>query len=68
MNDVEHQMKRGKVDKQRESMFARYRYLGVSDPGLQMLGSNEFDVSCLYGTRASFQYIRIILALYYSQA
>ena len=49
-------------------MVASYRYLGVSNPGLQMLGSNECDVSCLHGTRASFQYIRRIPALYYSQA
>ena len=26
-------------------MVARYRYLGVSNPGLQMIGSNECDVS-----------------------
>jgi len=38
-------MKRGKVDKQGESMVASYRYLGVSNPGLQMIGSNECDVS-----------------------
>ena len=65
-------MKRGKVNKQEESMVASFRYLGVSNPGLQMIGSNECDVSCLYGTRAfqsSFQYIRTIPALdYYSQA
>ena len=48
---------------QGESMFASYRYLGVSNPGLQMLGSNECDVSW-YGTRASFQFIRRIPALY----
>ena len=41
-----------------------YRYLGVSNPGLQMLGSNECDVSYQYGTRASFQYIGRIPALY----
>ena len=45
-------------------MVASYRYLGVSNPGLQMLGSNECDVSYQYGTRASFQYIRRIPALY----
>ena len=28
-------------------MVARYRYLGVSNPGLQMIGSNECHVSCL---------------------
>ena len=56
-------MKRGMVDKQGESMVASYRYLGVSNPGLQMLGSNECDVSYQYGTRASFQYIRRIPAL-----
>ena len=49
-------------------MVASYRYLGVSNPGLQMIWSNECDVSCLYGTRASFQCIRRIPALYYSQA
>jgi len=48
-------------------MVASYRYLGVSNPGLQMLVSNECDVSYKYGTRASFQYIRRITALYYSQ-
>jgi len=58
-------MTRGKVDKQGESMVSRYRYLGVSNPGLQMIGSNEWD---LYGTWASFQFIRRIPALYYSQA
>ena len=41
-------------------MVASYRYLGVPNPGLQMIGSNECDVSCLYGTRASFQYLRRI--------
>jgi len=41
-------MKRGKVDKKGESMVAIYRYLEVSNPGLQMIGSNECDVSCLY--------------------
>ena len=46
-------------------MVARYRYLEVSNPGLQMIGSN---VSYLLGTRASFQYIRRIPALYFSQA
>ena len=61
-------MMSGMVDKQGESMFARYRYLGVSNPGLQMLGNNECDVSYQYGTQASFQYIRKIPALYYSQA
>ena len=29
-------------------MVAIYRYLEVSNPGLQMIGSNECDVSCLY--------------------
>jgi len=56
-------MKRGKVDKQGESMVASSRYLGVSNPGLQMLGSNECDVSCLHGTWPSFQHIRRIPAL-----
>ena len=44
-------MKRGMVDKQGESMVASYRYLGVSNPGLKMIVSNDCDVSCLYGTR-----------------
>ena len=57
-------MKRGMVDKQGESMVAGYRDLGVSNPGLQMLGSNECDVSYQYSTRASFQYIRRIPALH----
>ena len=57
-------MKRGMVDKQGESMFASYRYLGVSNPGLQMLGKNKCDVSYQYGTRASFQYFSRIPALY----
>ena len=48
------------MEKQGESMVASYRYLGVSNPGLQMLRSN---VSYQYGTRASFQYIRKIPAL-----
>ena len=47
----------GMVDKQGESMVASYRYLGVSNPGLQILGSNESDVSYQYGTRVSFQRI-----------
>ena len=34
-------------------MVASYRYLGVSNLGLQMIGSNECDVSYQYGTRAS---------------
>ena len=51
------------VDKQGEFMVASDRYLGVSNPGLQMLGSNECDVSYQYGTRASFQYITRIPAL-----
>ena len=29
------------VDKQGESMVASYRYLGVSNPGIQMLGSKS---------------------------
>ena len=40
-------------------MVASNRYLRVSNPGLQMLGSNECDVTYQYGTRASFQHIRI---------
>ena len=53
------------MDKQGESLVASYRYLGVSNLGLQMLGSNECDVgSYQYGKRASFQYIRRISALY----
>ena len=39
--------KKGKVDKQGESMDASYRYLEVSNPGLKMIGSNECDVSYL---------------------
>jgi len=60
-------IKRGKEDKQGVSLPASYRYLGVSIPGLQLIGSNECDVYYLYGTWASFQYIRRIPALYYSQ-
>ena len=45
-------MKREMVDKQGESMVASYRYLGVSNPGLQ------------YCIQTSFQYIRRIPALY----
>ena len=56
-------MKRGMVDNQGESMVASYRYLGVSNPGLQMLGSNKFDVSSVWHP-ASFQYIRRIPALH----
>ena len=37
-------MKKGKVDKQGESMVASFRNLEVSSPGLQMIGSNECDV------------------------
>ena len=40
-------MKGGKVDKQEKSIVANYRYLEVSNPGLQMIGSNECDVSYL---------------------
>ena len=47
-------------------MVASYRYLGVFNPGLQMLGSSECDVSYQYGTRASFQFIRRIPALIFS--
>ena len=54
------------MDRQGKSMVAGYRYLGVSNLGLQKIGSNECGVSCLYGTRASFQCIRRIPALYYS--
>ena len=57
-------MKREMVDKQGESIVASHRCLGASNPGLLMLGSNEWDVSYQYGTRASFQYIRRIPALY----
>ena len=38
-------IKRGKVDNQEESKVASYRYLEVSIPDLQMIGSNECDVS-----------------------
>ena len=47
------------MDKQGDSMVTSYMNLGVSNPGLQMFGSNECDIS-----RASFQYIRRIPALY----
>ena len=40
-------IKRGKIDNQGESMVASYRYLEVSNPGLQIIGSNERDVSFL---------------------
>ena len=40
-------MKRGMVDKQGEFVVASYRYLEVSNPGLQIIGSNERDVSFL---------------------
>ena len=60
--------KRGMVDKQGESMVASYWYLGVSNPGLQMLGSNGSDVFYQYGTRASFQCFKRTHALYYSEA
>ena len=35
-------------------MVASFRNLEVSNPGIQMLGSNECDVSYQYGTRALF--------------
>ena len=35
-----------KVDKQGETMVASSRYREVSNPGLQIIGSNECDVSC----------------------
>ena len=56
------------TSRKKETMVASYRYLGVSNPGLQMIGSNECDDPCLYDTRASFQYIRRIPTLNYSQA
>ena len=56
------------TSRKKETMVASYRYLGVSNPGLQMIGSNECDVPCLYDARASFQYIRRIPTLNYSQA
>ena len=37
-----------------EPMVASYWYLGVSNLVLRMIGSNECDVSCLYGTRPHF--------------
>ena len=40
-------MKRGKVDKRGESMVVSYGYLEVSNPGLQMIVSNECNVSYL---------------------
>ena len=52
-------MNRRKEDKQGESIVTSYRYLGVSIPGLLIIWSNKYDVSYLYGTRASFQYIRM---------
>ena len=42
VNDDE-ERKNGQAGK---SMVASYRFLGVSNPGLQMIWSNEFDVSC----------------------
>ena len=54
-------MKRGMVDKQEEYMVASYR---VSKPGLQMLGSNECDVSYQCGTQALFQYQKDSCTLY----
>jgi len=60
--------KREMADKQGESTVASYRYLGVSNPDLHTKGSNECDVSYLYGTQASIQYIRRIPIFYYSQA
>ena len=57
-------MKRGKVDKQEESLVARdIGTCGVSNPGLQMIGSNECDVSCLYGTRGLIPEYRRIPAI-----
>ena len=55
------------MDKQEETMVgmvASYRYMGVSNPGIHMLGSNECDVPYQYGNPASFQYIRRMPALY----
>ena len=40
-------MKREKVEKLGEFMVARYRYLELSNPGFQMIGSNECDISYL---------------------
>ena len=37
-------MKRGKVGKQGDSMVASYKYLEVSNLGLQMIGSNECNM------------------------
>ena len=56
------------MDKQGESMVASYRYLGVSNPGLQILGSSESDVSYQYGTRASFPVYQKDSCTLYSQA
>ena len=54
------------IDKGKDTeMKKKGRQAGVSNPGLQMIGSNECNVSCLYSTLASFQYIRRIPALYY---
>ena len=57
-------MKRGIENQQGGYMVASCRYLGVSNLGLQMLRSNDCDVPYQYDTRASFQYIRRIPALY----
>ena len=43
-------IKRGKGDKQGESMVASYEYLEVSNLGLQMTGSNKCDVPVLQST------------------
>ena len=54
------------MDKQGESTVASYMYLW-GYPIWAYIENNECDVSCLFGTRASFQYIRRIPSLYYSQ-
>ena len=61
-------MKREMVDKQGESIVASHRCLGASNPGLLMLGSNEWDVSYQYGTRASFPVYQKDSCTLYSQA
>ena len=61
-------MKSGMVDKQGGSMVASYRYLGVSTPGLQMLGSNEYDVSYQYGTPGLIPVYQKDSCTLYSQA
>ena len=55
-------MKRGKLDKQGESMVASYRYLGVFNLDLQMIGSNVCKAPMPH-SRISEEFLH-----YYSQA